>query len=180
MGYRLLVAAPSAEGYTQIFHRYAKSVGIKPSRRLLSRLLSRYGHENQRAARSEPRTSSSAVRLLPRAQRAFRLDDEVSTSRGGDILVERLGRAVVADVTSRSATRAGGRPVSPSRRPGLVADDDAQRAFLRVQCLTIAPVGKDDGTICEVSSSSSGRAKIARYPSAASTCRYSARFSPRI
>jgi hypothetical protein len=77
MGYRLLVAAPNADGYTQIFHRYAKSVGLTVPEGILSRLLARYGHEGRELRASEPRDLIERVRDYCRArQRAFKLDDE--------------------------------------------------------------------------------------------------------
>jgi hypothetical protein len=77
MGYRLLVAAPSADGYTQIFHRYAKSVGITVPEGLLSRLLQRYGNEGRELRASEPRDLIERVRDYCRAvHRPFRLDDQ--------------------------------------------------------------------------------------------------------
>jgi MoxR-like ATPase len=77
MGYRLLVDKPSVDSYRDIFHRYARSVGLDVPESVLAQVLRRYEAEGRELRASEPRDLIERVRDWCRARRRpFKLDDE--------------------------------------------------------------------------------------------------------
>jgi hypothetical protein len=75
MGYRLLLERPTPDVYTEVFRRYAASVGSAVPAGLIEQVLNRYRDENRDLRASEPRDLIERVRDLCKLQRRpFALD----------------------------------------------------------------------------------------------------------
>lgn len=78
MGYRLFLDRPTPESYREIFHRYAKQVGVEAPPDVVSKLLKRYAAENRELSSSEPRDLIERARDISKIyDRPFRLTWEV-------------------------------------------------------------------------------------------------------
>jgi hypothetical protein len=69
MGYRLHLDRPDEGRYTEIFNRYAASLGATPDAGLMKHLLSRYQEESRELRASEPRDLIERVKDICQLRR---------------------------------------------------------------------------------------------------------------